>query len=286
MKILDPIIEAEVESNTAYLATCWKITRTDNVVLGFTDHDVDIVFDSVTYEAETGFNRSALAQNSTLAVDNMDLEGAVASIGISEEDVRDGIYDYAEVEVFQVNINNPTAKVILKRGLLGNLTLRDGIYVTEIRGLSQMLSRTFVELILPDCNAEVYDSRCTVNPAAFTNTGSVSAVITQRQVFTVSLNAPARSSGYFTSGLITFTSGLNNGKSMDVKSHEGDDFTMFLNLSRDVAMGDTFSVQRGCHKRFFKDCIDVFDNGVNFRGYPKVPGQDKINKYPNYRSPT
>jgi hypothetical protein len=49
-------LQTHIAGEVTTLATCWKMTRRDATVLGFTDHDADIVFDSVTYKAATGFN--------------------------------------------------------------------------------------------------------------------------------------------------------------------------------------------------------------------------------------
>ena len=43
--------------------------------------------------------------------------------------------------------------------------------------------------------------------------------------------------------------------------------------------GDTFTVTAGCDKRF-ATCRDRFDNAVNFRGFPHIPGNDFVVSYP------
>ena len=42
-------------------------------------------------------------------------------------------------------------------------------------------------------------------------------------------------------------------------------------MAEEVAVGDAFTVTAGCDKHF-KTCKAKFDNGVNFRGFPHVPG--------------
>src|SRR4051812_21312318 len=100
MKTIAPALQTALSKGTTHLSTCWKVTRQDGTVMGFTDHTFDIELDGVVYEAQTGYTRTAVASNSTLAVDNMDLEGAVRADSISAEDCRAGVYDYAEVLVF------------------------------------------------------------------------------------------------------------------------------------------------------------------------------------------
>lgn len=46
-----------------------------------------------------------------------------------------------------------------------------------------------------------------------------------------------------------------------------------------IAAGDTFTVTAGCDKTF-ATCHDRFDNVVNFRGFPHIPGNDFVIRYP------
>lgn len=40
-----------------------------------------------------------------------------------------------------------------------------------------------------------------------------------------------------------------------------------------VAAGDRFMFKRACGRRFTEDCVLVFGNGINFRGFPHLPGK-------------
>ena len=46
-----------------------------------------------------------------------------------------------------------------------------------------------------------------------------------------------------------------------------------------IAAGDTFIVTAGCDKRF-QTCHDRFNNVLNFRGFPHIPGNDFVISYP------
>jgi len=46
-----------------------------------------------------------------------------------------------------------------------------------------------------------------------------------------------------------------------------------LNL---VQVGDVFTIYPGCQKRLQQDCITKFSNGINFGGFPYLPGIDKM----------
>ena len=46
-----------------------------------------------------------------------------------------------------------------------------------------------------------------------------------------------------------------------------------------LAPGDAFTVTAGCDKAF-GTCRDRFNNIVNFRGFPHMPGNDFVMRYP------
>lgn len=266
---------AALKSRVTTLATCWKLTRTDGVVMGFTDHEIDLVVGGTTYAASSGYTRSAIQSNSTLAVDNMELEGIITGLGLSDVDIRAGVYDYAEVLVFLVDYTDTTlGTLILRRGHIGELTLKDGIYVTEIRGLSQAFTRTFVEVYTHTCQAQLGDARCKYNLAGLgTDTGTVGSV-TSGAVFTLGGMSTVRAANFYRGGLISFTSGLNAGRKMEVKEWNGSTITLFLPMPFAVAPGDAVLVSAGCDKSL-ATCANTFNNILNFRGFPHIPGLDR-----------
>ena len=54
MKTLSPALQSHLATGTTTLCWCWKIARADALTLGFTDHDVPLSFDGVTYEIDLG----------------------------------------------------------------------------------------------------------------------------------------------------------------------------------------------------------------------------------------
>jgi hypothetical protein len=82
--------------------------------------------------------------------------------------------------------------------------------------------------------------------------------------------------GYFDGGVLTMTSGAAAGLSMEVKAYAPGVITLQLQFPRTVEAGDTYSLTPGCGKRFLEDCHARWDNAVNFRGEPHVPGNDRV----------
>lgn len=91
MKELNPAFAAHIADGTTTLAWCWKITRRDGVVMGFTDHDLQLSFGASDYEPESGFTASEIRGNSDMGVDAQDAQGALSSGRITEADIRDGL---------------------------------------------------------------------------------------------------------------------------------------------------------------------------------------------------
>jgi len=283
MKQISAALAAHLQGEVTTLAHCWKVTRRDGVVMGFTDHDVDIIYDAVTYQAQAGFTPTALQTSATLAVDNLDIEGLLDAACIREEDLLAGLYDFAEVDVFLINYTDLTqGRMVLRTGWLGQVSVSQGQFVAELRGLTQRLSQTVGQLYSPTCRAMLGDAACGVNLAGYTHSGQVSAA-TSRSQFTDSANTQA--SGYFAYGKVTFTSGANAGLSMEVKQFANGSFTLILPLPHAIAAGDDYTAIAGCDKRF-STCAATFDNAVNFRGEPHVPGLDAMMQTASTRSET
>lgn len=272
-------------SNTT-MTTLWKVTRADAEVFGFTSLDVDIVFNGVRYRADTGVAPSAISTKAGLQVDNLDAGGFLDSEAITEDDLRAGVWDHAELRIFQVNYEDLAAGSLkLRRGWLGEVTLKDQQYSAEVRGLTAALNATIGELVGPACLAELGDARCKQNLTDYTTTGEVTAVLSDR-VFDTDLSGStvrltpsstgAPTADYF--GFLTWTSGANDGLAMEVRGyHISGRVYLQLPMTRTVLPGDQFSIVARCHKSR-DECIGKFGNLVNFRGFPDLPGLDKVQR--------
>lgn len=274
MKTISPELKAHLAAECTTTALCWKIVRRDGAVLGFTDHDGDITFGGVTYAAATGFTGTAIRSSGNLAVDNLDVTALFDATGITAADIEAGKYDYAEVFLFLINWADPSQGILkLQRGRLGEVQIRRGMFVAELRSLSQSLQQTIVELSSPTCRADLGDVRCKVDVDALAVSGGATSVI-DRANFADSSRAEA--AGYFTGGLLTWTAGLNAGYAMEVKKYsEGGVFQLTQPMPYAIAENDAYTVYPGCDK-VLGTCRDKFSNVINFRGEPFIPGIDKL----------
>lgn len=273
MKSIGASLLAHIQGEVTTIATCWRVTRVDGEVFGFTDHSESISIDGVTYIASTGYTATAIQSGSGLNVDNLDVEGALDSETITDEDLLAGLWDFAAIEIFVVNYNDLTmGSMNLRTGNLGAVRTGKGMFVAELRGMMQRLQQSVGRLVMPACNADLGDSRCGIDLSVFTNgtvSSSVDAVASQRAFVASGLT---QATAWFDGGLVTWLTGLNVGLQMEVKSFIfGGSVSLFLPMPFAIAASDTFTITKGCDKSL-ATCRDTFDNVINFRGFPHLPG--------------
>lgn len=275
MRPITPNLNAHLQGEVTTLATCWKITRTDGVVKTFTDLDSDIVFASMTYLSIAGFTPSSVETKDNFSVDNVEVQGMFQAGYITAPDLLAGKYDFAEVEIFIVNyMDISQGRMLLRRGRLGEVTMQKDTFIAELRGLAENLQQTIGELYQPSCRAILGDSECKKVLTSFTFTGTVTTV-TSGLIFTS--NALTQAAGYFTGGQITWTSGNNNGLKMEVKEFANKQVVLAQAMPYAIQVGNSFQIVAGCDKTH-QTCISKFNNIINFRGEPFVPGTDAISK--------
>lgn len=125
------------------------------------------------------------------------------------------------------------------------------------------------------CFHQVYDSGCALLKSAFTVNGTI-ATAGDSAHFTTNLT---QVDNYFQLGVLTFTSGVNNGQSANVASykHSSGAFAMRFPFPVPPAPGDAFSVYPGCDLRQ-ATCSNTnpsvgppFNNLAHFSGAPDIP---------------
>ena len=285
MRPLPAAMQAALDEGAATLCLCWKLMPRGRPPLGFTSHDRDVAFDGLTYRAASGFAASEIETSLGLAVDNTEVAGALSASDLTEEDLAAGIYDDARIEIWLVDWRDPHVRHLLRSGSIGRVS-RGGVHFTaEIRGLSHYLNQTRGRVYAYGCDAAVGDARCGVDLSspAFSAAATVAEARDSRQFTAGGLAAFA--SGWFALGRLTWTSGANAGRSAEIRTHStGPGGAAHIGLTTPapapIAAGDAFTITAGCDRQF-ATCREKFANAENFRGFPHMPGNDFIMRYPN-----
>jgi len=280
---LSPTFAAHLASGHTTVARCWALTRADGLRLGFTDHDEDIVFGATTYRADTGLTARALQQTTGLALDNSEGLGALSDLAVTEADIAAGRYDGAEVEAWLVNWAAPADRIVQFRGRIGEIARANGAFRAELAGLSEILNTAQGRVYQTPCTVVLGDDACGVDltDPTFSGIGTVDVVEEQKLLTLSGLSAYA--SNWFQRGRLTVTSGAAAGLVGVVKADKRSggihNVELWESLRAEIAPGDTVRLDAGCDKRA-ATCREKFENIVNFRGFPDIPGDNKLLSVP------
>ncbi len=271
------------------IARAWALTRRDGLTLGFTDHDRDLTFDGVTFRADSGLTARALEQVTGLAVDNSEAVGALRDAGLREADIMAGRYDGAALVIWEVNWAAPDQRRVIFRGTLGEITRAGGAFRTELRGLSEPLGQPGGRIYHAACAASLGDTACRFD----LNTPGFSAEVplaaqraepAQLRFAPIETVAP----GWFAGGRVVVLSGAAEGLVAQIRDDrvrdEMREITLWDSLRADLAPGDVLRLEVGCDKQA-GTCRMKFNNLLNFRGFPHIPGEDWLTSYPKAGAP-
>lgn len=204
MRAVPAELADRIDSGAASLCHAWILTRGDGVVLGFTDHDRDLLVEGVTCRAATGWTAGAHETAAGFAPGLSAALGALDDAVVTAPDIEAGLYDGASVACLRVDWSRPDLFVRLWTARIAKFRREGQAFTAELEGplaaLDRVAGRTFGRL----CDAVFGDARCGVS----------------------------------------------------------------------VAPGVS------CDKRW-RTCVDSFANGVNFRGFPAMPGEDFLTLYPS-----
>ncbi len=283
MRAIPAELQARLDGGATRLCRCWRVRRRDEVEFGFTDHDEDLAFDGTVFRAGTGLDANAMQTANGLSVDNGQAAGALTDAGVREADIRAGRFDGAKVDHWLVDWERPSLRVLMFRGSFGEIRRKDGSFEVELRGLAEALNGSVGRTVMRRCDRVVGDGKCRFNLTAegFTTTGEVIEGSGAETILASGLAGFA--AGWFADGVVTWLTGPNAGETGKVRADTrvgvGRRLTLWQEPGEPMAAGHRFRVTAGCDKRA-ETCRDKFDNFLNFRGFPHIPGEDWVAAYP------
>lgn len=275
-------LATHLATDTHTLCAMLRIDLKDGTQLAFTDHDRPLTFNTgdgaLTYVPDTGILPSDLALSAGFDADDMEVSGPIGDV-VTRTAVLGGRYDDAAVYYFFVNWSDLTQGAVkLIKGYVALATVEGGRFKFTVHSEIAKFSRSIGRVITGYCDADLGDARCGFSLTA--DTVTVTAVTDARTFQTT--NGSSRANDYFNQGTVTFTSGALNGcRPVEVFDWSlAGDVALWTDLPEAPAVGDTLELRRGCDKTR-TTCRDTFDNVINFRGFPDVPGSDQVLRYPN-----
>ncbi len=260
----------------------WLVERTDGTVLGFTDHDCSIDVDGIWYRADSGLAAGALQKTTGLSVDNTEAVGALSSLAIDEADIAAGRFDGAKVTAWLANWQDVSERTCLFRGHFGEITFGEGMFKVELRGLTDRLNQLQGRTFQKTCGAVLGDSKCRVDLTQPQFSHEEDLTIGGSGEVTL-VQAAAFAADWFTYGTVTALTGQATGLSRVIKRDSDPAGARRLQLWEEFSVplvaGDRVRVTAGCD-RTMAMCRSKFNNLLNFRGFPHIPGEDWLASYP------
>jgi uncharacterized phage protein (TIGR02218 family) len=275
--------KAHLKSGATTVCRCWSLTRRDGVVLGFTDHDVALSFGGVVFAADTGMAARALEQTTGLSVDNSEALGVLSSSAVNEADIRAGRFDGAQVVAWLVNWADASQREVLFSGSIGEIQRSAGAFQAELRGLSEALNQPQGRVYQKACGAVLGDADCgfDLGQAGYSTTLPVEG-IREGKFFDFAALA-GFADRWFEKGRLVVQSGSAAGLVGLVKNDRfgasGRVIELWEGLRADVQTGDSVLIEAGCDRRL-GTCKLKFNNILNFRGFPAIPGEDWLMSVP------
>lgn len=277
-KVVSPELKAHLAGGVTTLATLLDINRLDGESFYFTDREQGILYNGNWYEPYTGYVPSAIETKINMSVDNQSITGALVADSISPDDIRAGLFDFANTELVIVNYEDLSmGHMPMLVGKFGENILGGNEFTMELRGMAQLLQQKMGELYLPSCAATFGDARCGIDAIDpdYTKSFIVTAIIVdeERRTFQTDL---VDVDGYFDSGFLTFNEfAANKNVGMDVKlyTQANGRTELYEPLAYDIQVGDAGTVVVGCPKSF-NACKTKFkvSNHLRFRGFPHLIG--------------
>jgi len=270
--------------NVTLLIPIWKMTATDNTVAAYAAHTRNLTYNSVSYTAAPTEPTRATQTLGITQANHQELFGVLDSI-VTEADLQGGRWKNAKIVteyiVIDVATGQPSATITdsvqKMKGQAGKISINNGTFRVEFRSLGDLTSQQIGEYTSPVSRQRTLLDLVgagAIGTYTFARTVTSSS---DRRNFVV--NGTAQANDYFQYGKVTFTSGANNGRSMEIKASVGNAIELQLPMMSNIANGNTVSLIAGWDGSR-DQARDKFGAAENINSEPDLPGLKAIIQYP------
>lgn len=275
MRNLPALLEAELQGAAYGICRLVKITRKNGTVIRIAESQTDLLVDGETYVRARGFLVSSLPFRLNASSNSAQFEISVIDGGTPDpDDLRNGLYDTAEVVISAASHLIPAnGKIDLFRGNFGDITLTDaGLVQVTVMGLLSRASQLLVEHYSPMCRTQFGDARCKVPLGPLTIAGTVTAI--SGFSITISGAAASQPADYWKLGLVIPTTGPGVGDGFEIRAWSPPTILTYLPAVGKLYAGDSVNLIPGCDFTRGPLGCNRYNNIINYRGEPYVPGED------------
>lgn len=283
-----------INGATPTTAVCWKLKPhpasplyASGVEVRATSHDRALVLPghgSAPFLPGVAGFPSEIDTESGHGSAGLQYETVFSSAGITRNALAAGDWVRARVEIYTVNVYALNMGQLVEfAGALGRADEEGDVWRAEARPLTAVAQAQVGRLTSARCTVRrLGDERCKVdlNAPAAGDGGAILVSGTLTQVVSVTrvrASALTQTGNYFE--IIKFTSGVLAGREYEVREYDPTNKEFILRgfMHTLPAVGNTFTATRRCN-RDPADCIGVYDNIINNRGYRWITNVEQVNK--------
>ena len=264
------------------MSDLYTITLSGGGVIRWTGHPTALTFNGNTFAAGPILTRGRISHKVgtavstleiTLAANAGDLINGVAILPFIAAKGFDGAAFKLERAFLTTYASPITGTLIDFAGTVTSIKSvnRASAVITASSGFVRLNVNMGPDLYQAPCLNVLFDGDCGLVKASFAVSGTVSGT-PSRTAFTTGLTA---ADGYYSQGVIQFTSGANAGVKRAIRSYVNASgaMTMSFPLPAAPSAGDAFTVWPGCDRTLATCKSGKFgvDNSLHFRGTPYIP---------------
>lgn len=267
-------------------AYAWKLTpRAGSPIanpIGATSHTKSLTLPghgSLVFRTNGGIIPSAIDNEAGQEGAGAEFNAVFDDSVITKVAVNAGDWNGAKLEIYLFNYKaTKMGQLIEFSGRLGSVREEGVGFKAEARQLTSIARLKIGRLVTAGCDVQVFgDARCKKDLTALTRTGQVvTSVPSAQNTFRASgLSAPTVA---YAEGLVTFTSGLNSGRTLQIKSYDNGtkEIVFHLDTPYAIAINDQFTIIEGCN-RTAAQCVQ-YANKINYRGFDFISNIEEINR--------
>lgn len=264
---------SQSHSDLTTAAFNWIIQRPDGAGFATTSHDKPQQFGSMFLEADMDLQPSDLVLSDRMYGSRLELGGGLGSPALSTGDLIAGRWNGSTVKFLASDWRQDVEAVPICSGELGKVVVQGSELSMSVDVLPTATRRPPCIQTSPECRAVLGDRQCRIDMRK--RRGRVCIVASNANEMTVDASDTAS----YAMGRLRWISGANCGAEQIILSADGD--TLLLQEIPEFAVmaGDRAIVREGCDGRR-TTCAERFENILNFRGEPDLPGSEILMRFP------
>lgn len=263
---------ATLQSTAAHVAVLCKVVRPDGDTITLTTWGTPLDVDldghgELTYAVADMQSVAAFQAQINGPIDDAELVVNIDGSTFIADDMRRTFFAGASVSIGYVDPLDLANPWLHRKYEMGQVKVNGPGASFELLGPEKRLEQPVGVPLTANCRFKFGDEDCGVSLAHLKIIDTVTAV-TNYSTFAAA-GGIIIYNDYFGAGELRWLTGLNTGEVHRIKTDDGaGNIVLQLDCLDLPAIGDTFEATPGCRKRLKEDCVEKWNNGDRFGGFP------------------